>query len=250
MVYYFNITGILNVKYENNNLSISRRWILWNFLSIFLITAAKCALPASVLSNNLRQEPATVDGITTFLITMLFVVRFELIIVAPFLSGILMLRLKNILNFMKACRRIFELFEVSAASDVWKSFIKKSRTTFFLFVSLSFIMRLIYFLCIFKTTWQASVVYLIFHWHNNIVYSFIISVSLFFPFFLLLLKVLNIELTKANELGCANYLDYDLLSSRFLELYHLILDFNQTFGIFLSITTEFIIFTVMFGVSM
>ena len=38
MLCYFNITGILSFKYENCQLKLSKRWFMWDFLTITLIS--------------------------------------------------------------------------------------------------------------------------------------------------------------------------------------------------------------------
>lgn len=250
MMYYFNITGVLSVKSHNYELKLSKRWLLYNFLNIFLMTAAKCTLPSWVLSKNLRQEPDNVDGITTFLTSMLSIVRLRLIVTAPVFFCVSIWKLKQIISFIEACKRIFYLFELSSSSELWKQLRHKCYKSFFLLLLSSFFMKLIYFLSIFQTTWQAAFFYFIFHWHNNIVYNFIVFVSLFFPYFLLLLHILYTEIEHANELGLNNPLDYNLLASKFLELHQLIAKFNKAFGPLLSITAEFVFFAITFCVSL
>lgn len=249
MVYYFNFTGVLNVTCRNYDLKLSKRWIFYNFLKIFLMTAAKFTISPSILTKNLRQEPNDEDGITKFLTTMVFVVRYQLTITAPICFCVSIWKLKQILNFIEACKRIFYIFELSTSSNEWKELTEKSRRTLFILLLLSFFMRLIYFLTIFKTTWQAAMFFFIFHWHNNIVYNLIVFVSLFFPYFLFLLRTLNAQIDKFNDSGQRNYLDYDMLASKFLQLHHLIKKFNGAFGLILSIITEFVIFAITFCVS-
>ena len=243
MLCYFNITGILSFKYENCQLKLSKRWFMWNFLTITLITIAKCTIPSSVLSKNLRQEPVDVIGVTTFLSGMLIIARFRLIITAPLCLCVSIGKFRHILRFIESCKKIFYIFQLSTSSGKWKKMKKNYCETLCLLITLSFFMRLTYFLCIFKTTWQAALIYLTFHWHNNIVYSLILFLSFFFSYFLFLLRCLNTEVKRVKL-----SLDYDLLSLKFLELHHLIKEFNETFGLLLSIVTEFIVFTLTFCV--
>lgn len=229
---YFNLSGITNLSVHKKQVAISKTMISINLFTIPLLTLLLNLLAIPIESSkNINASKFASKIVSTFGI--------QYLIITIFTIYFCVWNQKNVLRLIQACIRLFNEFKLSTETVLFSRFEKRCYFNFFSTITVIFLTKMAFALASFRR--HGLIPLFIFQWYENTALVFMIFVSFFPQFFLILLQHLNLQIETISKLKMRKVLSYDSLSLKFIGIHNLVAKFNKVFGLHLSMVSFFAI---------
>lgn len=237
-LWYFNSSGITNLYVHETTVNVSKFMMLLNFFALpFAFFSSLLIVPA--YSSNSTASEATPKGATHFvhLVSLSYSVLSSLTIF--FTVYYCIWNRNNMKKLIQNCIKIFYAFKLSSESSLFKAFEIQCFLNFGIFFFIMLSVKMYHFFIIYELEWRNIFIIVIFYWHESIVLIFMIFMSFFLFYFLLLIKHLNSQIEIMKSLRISQVFSFDALALKFLNLQKLIAQFHKVLGLHLSIIVAF-----------
>lgn len=238
LLLYFNLNGILSLKYSKQKFQISRVFFVFNFLLPFLFTFYFIfpKLPGEVAkTHNVK--------ISKFLYKMSLTIFLQFNVL-PFICIWIQLYQRN--KILSILSDIFEYLRKHLSEcDVGK-IVKEFLMNLMIFLFFLLAKNILSFFAFLNFSWKSLLVVSFLQWNDFVPLYF-----LQFIFLILTFVKISVESLKRHyheEKFKANF-DVIKMESKFLELHEIMVGIEKTFGFLLSIVVLLLVFLVSSTVS-
>ena len=234
VIYIFNFYSILCLKFDENNLNISKFLAYKNLVVLPFITFLRVSFVKGDegFSNEIK---GFLPSSKFFIIIIAFMIIINGLIL-NFVQFIQWYNRRDNLNLIIKCIQFHQNFQPSE-----NEFLKAERkfyNFFFSFIFLVFVLYLLEFYTMLEPNWQGFLVFLT---YNNNGFSFLLVfafLNCFLCYFVFLLKNLKNELKKHYQVNYDNG-QFGRFLMYMKDLHQLVVEFRKTFGTLLTLLIVF-----------
>lgn len=237
-VYFFNFIGVLCLKTRDNDLAVSQILLIFNLiLHPFMALICYC-ISASVFINSVKTVIYDTWGSSKFLLFSLTSMSIMYIIVTFCVVYIQLWKRKIILILIQNCVKAYKFAQIAVDEEIKKEFERNCWTTLGISWLLGVVWNFRNFITLMKFNLTSFLLFEVFNYNVSFVIHLIAFVSLFFNFFVILLKSFRSKL-KCSDRNSESYEKLIIEYSNFLKL---VTEFNKVFGLVLSLSITLIMF--------
>lgn len=233
--YYFNFSGILNLKVNNGNVETSKLVLLCNIFSIPVLLLILIYMPHNIYDETLKNPDIFSYHTSIFLAIMTASKELHHCVVAVIFVYTPIFKNRLILNFGRDCVKSYKII-VRSKKDSLDKLINKCCVDACLAIFLSTLLNVLGDFIAFKISMLSLLVSLIISLFAHISFPLMVLFGCFFQFLLLLLRTMHSILEESSSVGL-NLKRSDEILLNFSILYKLITDFSEAFGSLFSLVT-------------
>lgn len=233
---YLNLSGILNLKIDDDKPKVSKLSVAFNLLLFPLFFCLNLTIPLTVFSENVRESANFIAAVSVFMFTTMVTVSFQYMLMTFFCIYISLWNRQKTIFLIEHCVKTFERFQLSKSSKKFMQLEQNCFKNVCLSLLASVLTKIVYFFVTFEIRWKSFFIAFIFEWFDGMVMAFFAFISIFLLYFLYLLHELNLEMESSSYDP-----DSDQQPAKFFIIHDLVTEFNELFGLLLSLTVAFTI---------
>lgn len=243
IIWYLNTSGVLNLTSSGSKLEVSKLAVIFNALTFPLIFCLGLSMPLSVYKENIRESENFFKEVSVFMISSMITVNFQYTFIAFWCVYISIWKRQKIVLLVQKCVITFHHFQVSSSSEEFKELERKCLKTVCLTFAVAASVKVLGYFVSYKTSWASFYLVLVSEWFEGIVLPFFALSGIFLFYFSFLLRNLKMELERIDSKT-----SLDCLASKFSNLFNNVTEFNEVFGLLLTLTAVFAISITTFRV--